>query len=414
MSETARVRCCIAGGGPAGMMLGLLLARAGVDVVVLEKHADFLRDFRGDTIHPSTLEVVHELGLLEEFLTLPHQEIRELRAQVGDVTLKIADFGHLSTRCPFIAFMPQWDFLAFLARHASAYPTFQLRTRTEATGLLEEDGRIAGVEALAPEGRVQIGADLVVAADGRHSVLRDRAGLSAETLGAPMDVLWFRLPRTSGDPANVMGRFDPGRIFITLNRGGYWQCGFVIAKGSLEALRARGLDAFRREVARLAPYAAARIDAIRSWDDVKLLTVQVDRLRRWSRPGLLCIGDAAHAMSPIGGVGINLAIQDAVAAANRLAVPLAERRVTTDDLTAVQRRRELPTRVTQQLQLTVQRRAIARVLTTRAPLRPPALVRLLARVPLFWRLPARLIGIGVRPEHVRSPAQPAARTIAST
>jgi len=414
MSETARVRCCIAGGGPAGMMLGLLLARAGVDVVVLEKHADFLRDFRGDTIHPSTLEVVHDLGLLEEFLTLPHQEIRELRAQVGDVTLKIADFGHLSTRCPFIAFMPQWDFLAFLARHASAYPTFQLRTRTEATGLLEEDGRIAGVEALAPEGRVQIGADLVVAADGRHSVLRDRAGLSAETLGAPMDVLWFRLPRTSGDPANVMGRFDPGRIFITLNRGGYWQCGFVIAKGSLEALRARGLDAFRREVARLAPYAAARIDAIRSWDDVKLLTVQVDRLRRWSRPGLLCIGDAAHAMSPIGGVGINLAIQDAVAAANRLAVPLAERRVTTDDLTAVQRRRELPTRVTQQLQLTVQRRAIARVLTTRAPLRPPALVRLLARVPLFWRLPARLIGIGVRPEHVRSPAQPAARTIAST
>jgi 2-polyprenyl-6-methoxyphenol hydroxylase-like FAD-dependent oxidoreductase len=414
MSETARVRCCIAGGGPAGMMLGLLLARAGVDVVVLEKHADFLRDFRGDTIHPSTLEVVHELGLLEEFLTLPHQEIRELRAQVGDVTLKIADFGHLPTRCPFIAFMPQWDFLAFLARHASAYPTFQLRTRTEATGLLEEDGRIAGVEALAPEGRVQIGADLVVAADGRHSVLRDRAGLSAETLGAPMDVLWFRLPRTSGDPANVMGRFDPGRIFITLNRGEYWQCGFVIAKGSLEALRARGLDAFRREVARLAPYAAARIDAIRSWDDVKLLTVQVDRLRRWSRPGLLCIGDAAHAMSPVGGVGVNLAIQDAVAAANRLAVPLAERRVTTDDLTAVQRRRELPTRVTQQLQLTVQRRAIARVLTTRAPLRPPALVRLLARVPLFWRLPARLIGIGVRPEHVRSPAQPAARTIAST
>ena len=414
MGQTITTRCCIAGGGPAGMMLGLLLARAGVEVVVLEKHGDFLRDFRGDTIHPSTLEVMHELGLLGQFLALPHQEIRELRAQVGDVPLPIADFAHLPVRCPFIAFMPQWDFLAFLARHASAYPTFQLRTRTEATGLLEEDGRIAGVEALAPEGRVQIGADLVVAADGRHSVLRDRAGLSAETLGAPMDVLWFRLPRTSGDPANVMGRFDPGRIFITLNRGGYWQCGFVIAKGSLEALRARGLDAFRREVARLAPYAAARIDAIRSWDDVKLLTVQVDRLRRWSRPGLLCIGDAAHAMSPIGGVGINLAIQDAVAAANRLAVPLAERRVTTDDLTAVQRRRELPTRVTQQLQLTVQRRAIARVLTTRAPLRPPALVRLLARVPLFWRLPARLIGIGVRPEHVRSPAQPAARTIAST
>jgi 2-polyprenyl-6-methoxyphenol hydroxylase-like FAD-dependent oxidoreductase len=413
MEQTARVRCCVVGGGPAGMMLGLLLARAGVEVVVLEKHGDFLRDFRGDTIHPSTLEVMHELGLRGQFLALPHQEIRQLRAQVGDVTLPIADFAHLPVRCPFIAFMPQWDFLDFLARHASAYSTFRLRLRTEATGLREESGRIVGVEATSPTGRVQIAADLVVAADGRDSVIRDRARLPVETLGAPMDVLWFRLPRTSDDPANVMGRFDAGRIVVTLNRGDYWQCGFVIPKDSLEAVRAQGLDAFRRQVAQLVPYAAARVDAIRSWDDVKLLTVQVDRLRQWWRPGLLCIGDAAHAMSPVGGVGINLAIQDAVAAANQLAVPLAEQRVTTEDLQAVQRRRELPTRVTQQLQIVVQRRVISPVLTTRALLRPPALLRALAGVPLLRRLPARLIGIGVRPEHVRSPARPAARPSAA-
>jgi 2-polyprenyl-6-methoxyphenol hydroxylase-like FAD-dependent oxidoreductase len=414
VTPTETVRCCVAGGGPAGMMLGLLLARAGVDVLVLEKHADFLRDFRGDTIHPSTLEIVHELAVLDEFLQLPHEKAYELRAQFGDVTTTVADFRHLPTRCGFIALMPQWDFLDFLARRAAAYPSFRLRMRAEATGLLQDDGRVVGLEVASPEGPLRVRADLVVAADGRHSVVRERAGLPVDTLGAPMDVLWFRLSRAPGDPTTPMGRFEAGRIFITLNRGEYWQCGFVIAKGSLEELQARGLDAFRREVARLAPYAAARVHEIRSWDGVKLLTVQVDRLRRWFRPGLLCIGDAAHAMSPVGGVGINLAVQDAVATANRLAVPLADGRVTPEDLHAVQRRRELPTRLTQRLQLAVQRRVIARVLTTRAPLTAPAFLRLIARIAFARRLMGRLVGLGVRPEHVRSPARPAARTTAST
>jgi 2-polyprenyl-6-methoxyphenol hydroxylase-like FAD-dependent oxidoreductase len=357
---------------------------------------------------------VHELGWLEEFPNLPHEKVPELRAQFGDVTTTIADFRHLPTRCRFIALMPQWDFLDFLARHGAAYATFRLRMRAEATGLLEDGGRVVGLEVSTPEGPLRVRADLVVAADGRDSVLRARAGLPGEAFGAPMDVLWFRLARAPGEPAIAMGRFDAGRIFISLNRGEHWQCGFVIAKGSLEELQARGLDAFRQEVARLAPYAAGRVHEIRSWDDVKLLTVQVDRLRRWFRPGLLCIGDAAHAMSPIGGVGINLAIQDAVAAANRLAVPLADGRVTVEDLQAVQRRRELPTRLTQRLQLAVQRRVIARVLATRAPLTAPAFVRLIARVPFVRRLPGRLVGLGIRPEHVRSPARPAVRKIAST
>jgi 2-polyprenyl-6-methoxyphenol hydroxylase-like FAD-dependent oxidoreductase len=398
-------RCCIAGGGPAGMMLGLLLARAGVEVLVLEKHADFLRDFRGDTIHPSTLELVHELGLLEEFLTLPHEKVYELRARFGDVEGVIADFRHLPTRCGFIAFMPQWDFLDFLARHAAAYPTFRLLMRAEATDLWQEDGCVAGLAAVTAEGPLRVRADLVVAADGRRSVLRERAGLPADVFGAPMDVLWFRLPRSATDPPTAMGRFEAGRIFVMLNRGASWQCGFVIPKGALEEIRARGLDAFRGEVGRLAPFAEARLGEIRAWDDVKLLTVQVDRLRRWYRPGLLCIGDAAHAMSPVGGVGINLAIQDAVAAANRLAAPLAQGRVTTDDLRAVQRRRALPTRVTQWLQLAVQRRVIAPVLRTRAPLTAPLVFRLLTGVPFLRRGPGRLVGLGVHAEHVRSPAR---------
>jgi 2-polyprenyl-6-methoxyphenol hydroxylase-like FAD-dependent oxidoreductase len=402
-------RCCIAGGGPAGMMLGLLLARAGVEVLVLEKHADFLRDFRGDTIHPSTLELMHELGLLEQFLALPHEKVYELRARFGDAEGVIADFRHLPTRCGFVAFMPQWDFLDFLARHAAVYPTFRLQMRAEATDLIRDGDRVVGLSATTPDGPLRVRADLVVAADGRHSVLRERAGLPADAYGAPMDVLWFRLPRSPNDPTTAMGRFDTGRIFIMLNRGESWQCGFVIPKGSLEEIRARGFDAFRREVARLAPFTERRLDEIRGWDDVKLLTVQVDRLRQWYVPGLLCIGDAAHAMSPVGGVGINLAIQDAVAAANRLAGPLAEGRVTLDDLRAVQSRRVLPTRVTQWLQLAVQRRVIAPVLRTQGPLRAPAVFRLLIRVPLLRRAPARLVGLGVRAEHVRSPARLALR-----
>src|SRR6476620_1235710 len=320
------VRCCIAGGGPAGMMLGLLLARAGVDVLVLEKHADFLRDFRGDTLHPSTLEVMHELGLLEGLLGLPHQKVTRLRGQFGDLALTVADFSHLPTQCRFIAFMPQWDFLNFLAKEGGRYPTFQLRMRTEVTDLIEEAGVIVGVRAQTANGSLEVRASLVVSADGRHSAIRRRAGLPVEEFGAPMDVLWFRLPRRSSDPEDPIGRFDTGRIFIMLNRGQYWQCGFAIHKGSLDQLQARGLQAFRDNVAQLAPFLADRVGELQDWEAIKLLTVQVDRLRQWYRRGLLCIGDAAHAMSPVGGVGINLAIQDAVAAANRLADPLARGR----------------------------------------------------------------------------------------
>src|SRR6266850_3638179 len=323
MASAARaVRCCIVGGGPAGMMLGLLLARAGVSVLVLEKHADFLRDFRGDTIHPSTLELMHELGILEELLRLPHQQVSRLAAQFGDFPLTIADFTHLPTRCKYIAMMPQWDFLDFLGRRAKIFPTFQLEMQAEPTELIEDGGRVTGVRAVTPAGPLEVRADLVVAADGRSSVLRERAGLSVEDMGAPMDVFWFRLSRRPPDPTVTMGRFDIGRIFVLINRGEHWQCGYVIPKGSAEEVRRRGLEAFRTEVAHLAPWAADRASEIRDWEDVKLLTVKVDRLRQWYRPGLLCIGDAAHAMSPVGGVGINLAIQDAVATANILTAPL--------------------------------------------------------------------------------------------
>ncbi len=386
------------------MMLGLLMARAGVATIVLEKHADFLRDFRGDTIHPSTLELMFELGVLEGFLKLPYEEVRELRAQIADVTLPFADFRHLPTRCKFIALMPQWDFLNFLAERAARYTTFDLQMRAEVTGVIEESGRVIGVDATTPAGPLQVRADLVVAADGRSSVVREKAGLQVLDLGAPMDVLWFRLSRKPGDPPQTMGRFDIGRIFIMINRGEYWQCGYVISKGSVEEIRRRGLEAFRAEVARLAPFAAGRGEEIHDWDDVKLLTVRVDRLRQWYRPGLLCIGDAAHAMSPVGGVGINLAIQDAVAAANLLAEPLREGRVTPDHLRLVQRRRELPTRVTQWLQVLMQRRVISRVLRGGGQLKPPLALRLFARFPILRRLPGRLIGLGIRPEHVKTPA----------
>ena len=393
----------MAGGGPAGMMLGLLLARAGVSVLVMEKHADFLRDFRGDTIHPSTLELMLELGLLPEFLALPHQEVPRLIAQFGDRTVPVADFTHLPTRCRFIALMPQWDFLDFLVRQASRYPTFQLLMQTEATGLIEENGRVRGVRATGPAGRLDVRADLVVAADGRASVLREQAGLGVDDLGAPMDVLWFRLSRRPTDPDATMGRFDVGRIFVLLNRGEHWQCGYVIPKGAADEIRRRGLDAFRAAVSALLPFAADRVGELAGWDDVRLLTVKVDRLQQWHRPGLLCIGDAAHAMSPVGGVGINLAVQDAVAAANRLWRPLRDRAVGDEDLRRVQRRREWPTRVTQWLQVVVQRRLVSRALGG-GPLRLPLFVRLLARCPLVRRLPARLVGVGIRPEHIESPA----------
>jgi 2-polyprenyl-6-methoxyphenol hydroxylase-like FAD-dependent oxidoreductase len=398
------VQCCIAGGGPAGMMLGLLLARAGIEVLVLEKHRDFLRDFRGDTIHPSTLEVLHELGLLDEFLKLPHQEVRELRAQFGDTLVPVASFGGLRVRCPFIAMIPQWDFLSFIARQAGRYPGFRLLMQAEATGLLRKEEAIVGIEATSAQGPLRVNADLVVGADGRHSTVREKAGLEVIDIGAPIDALWFRVSRRPGDPSDTMGRFDRGSILVMLNRGDYWQCAYVIPKGSFEAMRQRGLEAFRAEIASLLPFAAERMTELASWDDIKLLTVQVNRLKTWFRKGLLCIGDAAHAMSPVGGVGINLAIQDAVATANLLAGPLRAGVPSLAALRAVQKRREFPTRVTQLLQVVVQDRILGRVLASDAPLRVPLAVKILGRYQWLQRIPARVVGIGVRPEHVRSPA----------
>jgi 2-polyprenyl-6-methoxyphenol hydroxylase-like FAD-dependent oxidoreductase len=403
--EQLSARCCIAGGGPAGMMLGLMLGRAGIDVIVLEKHADFLRDFRGDTIHPSTLEIMHELGLLEAFLKLPHQKVTTLKARFGATELMLADFTHLPTHCRFIALMPQWDFLDFLAREAARYPAFRLRTQVEATGLIEEAGRIVGVRAQAPEGALEIRADLVVGADGRHSTVRLAAGLAVEELGAPLDVLWFRLPRVSGDPEETAIRFASGQLLVLLNRGDYWQAGYGIAKGSLDELRAKGLPELHRHIADIAPFVRDRLGELDDWEKIKLLTVQVDRLRSWHRPGLLCIGDAAHAMSPVGGVGINLAIQDAVAAANLLHERLRDRSLTEADLARVERRRALPTRVIQRVQIVVQNRIIANVLASHGPPRPPLLLRMIGRLPLFRRLAARLVGVGVRPEHVLTPAR---------
>jgi 2-polyprenyl-6-methoxyphenol hydroxylase-like FAD-dependent oxidoreductase len=399
------VRCCIAGGGPAGMMLALLLARAGVPVLVLEKHADFLRDFRGDTIHPSTLQIMHELGILHEFLRRPHQEARTLGAQIGDAFIEVADFTHLPTHCRFIALMPQWDFLDFVAQQARRYPAFRLEMRAEVTGLIEEGGRVAGVRATTPQGGLTVRAELVVGADGRHSIVRERAGFEIDDLGAPMDVLWMRMSRRADDPAQTLGRVDTGRILVLLNRDDYWQCAFVIAKGGYDDIRRQGLPAFREEIARLVPYLRERTNELRDWSDIKLLTVAVDRLRMWHRPGLLCIGDAAHAMSPIGGVGINLAIQDAVATANILAPRFIQTGVSDDDLRAVQRRREFPTRATQRLQVIVQNRIIGRVLRSTAKLSPPLLLRLFGKWAFLRRLPARLIGLGFRPEHVNAPVR---------
>ena len=403
-----RTECCIAGGGPAGLMLGYLLARAGVEVVVLEKHLDFLRDFRGDTIHPSTLTVLDDLGLLESFLALPHQEVRELTGEVYGETVTIADFTHLDAPRPFMVLIPQWDFLDFIADLARQYPNFALRMGAKALGVIEEDGVVVGVNVQTAEGTLAIRADLVVAADGRHTTLRGSAGLASDDLGAPIDVLWFRLPRDAArDPSRTGGTIRPGAMLVTLNREDYWQCAFVIPKGRLEALQAEGIAAFRARVCGVAPFLTKAVATLASWDDIKLLSVQISRMPRWYRDGLLCIGDAAHAMSPVGGVGINLAIQDAVAAANLLAAPLREKRLHTDDLGAVQERREWPARVTQRMQIAVQNEVLAPVLAgTTAPTSVPLPVRLLQRIPLLRRIPARLVGIGVRPERVRTPPHP--------
>ncbi len=403
MTEPIQTRCCIAGGGPAGMMLGFLLARAGVGVLILEKHADFLRDFRGDTIHPSTLELMHELGLLDEFLKRPHQKIRQIGAQIGNDTLKIADFTHLPTHCKFLALMPQWDFLNFLVEQGKRYPTFQVRMQAEATDLIEQNGRIVGVKAKTSEGMIEIRAPLTIGADGRHSVIRDRASLPVLDLGAPMDVLWMQLSRRPTDPSEALGHVEAGKMFVMIDRKDYWQCGFIIAKGAADEVRQRGIESFREEIVRLEPFLRDRVAELRDWNDVSLLTVKVDRLRQWSRPGLLCIGDAAHAMSPVGGVGINLAIQDAVATANILAAKLAAGNLADADLQSVQRRREFPARATQQLQIFIQNRVIKHILSSDRPLTPPWPIKLLQHWPYLRRIPARVIGMGFRPEHIQTP-----------
>ncbi len=389
------------------MMLALLLARAGVEVTVLEKHADFLRDFRGDTVHPSTLDVMHELGLLETFLARPHDKAADIRLSIGDRQAVIADFSRLRTRCGFIAMVPQWEFLDFLRDEAALYPGFQLLMETQATGLIEQGAAIAGVRARGPHGDIEIRADLVIGADGRRSAVREAAGLSVRSLGAPIDVLWMRILKRRTDPSGSGGRIGAGRFMAMIDRGTYWQCAYVIHKGGNEAIRQRGIEAFRADLVALAPLFADRIDGqIASWDDVKLLSVSVDRLDCWWRPGLLCIGDAAHAMSPIGGVGINLAVQDAVAAANILARPLADRQPSaaiTPLLARVQRRRLWPTRITQAAQVAAQNRIINPLLDSTRPPEMPWVLRLLNRWPALRSLPGYAIGVGVRPEHVRSP-----------
>jgi 2-polyprenyl-6-methoxyphenol hydroxylase-like FAD-dependent oxidoreductase len=383
------------------MMLGFLLARAGVSVIVIEKHADFLRDFRGDTVHPSTLEMIYELGLLDEFLKLPHSVVKQISLQIGKDRVIVGHFEHLPVHCKFIALMPQWDFLNFIADRGRRYQTFDLRMQTEAIDLIEENGRIAGVRAKSPEGELEIRAELIVGCDSRHSTIRTKAGLKSDDYGAPMDVMWFRLSHRPGDSEETVGHIESGRMMVMLNRNDYWQCAYVIPKGTAEEVRSAGLAKFRQVIADMSPFVRDRLGEIESWDQVKLLTVAVDRLRRWFRPGLLCIGDAAHAMSPIGGVGINLAVQDAVAAANILAQPLRHGTMTIETLESVQRRREFPTRFTQRLQLVLQNNIIGPALEGRRP-EAPFFMKML-QWPLLRRIPGRLLALGIRPEHIRTP-----------
>lgn len=403
MDDSIRSRCCIAGGGPAGMMLALLLARAGVDVVVLEKHADFLRDFRGDTVHPSTLQLMHELHILDAFLKLPHQEIRELSGQIENETVPVADFTHLPTHCKFVGLMPQWDFLDFIKEQASRYSGFHLMMQAEVVDLIEENGRIEGVRAKTQQGPLEVRAPLTIGADGRRSIVRQRAGFKVIDLGAPMDVLWMRISRRPTDGGQTFGHIVAGTILVLLNREDYWQCAFAIPKGKGEEIRQQGLESFREQIVSLEPFLRDRVKELRDWKQVSLLTVAVDRLDQWSRPGLLCIGDAAHAMSPIGGVGINLAIQDAVATANLLGDKLLRQNSFGSELEVVQRRRNFPTRATQRVQLIVQNKVIKHVLGSSKPLRVGWPLKLLQKFPVLRRIPARLVGVGFRPEHVRTP-----------
>ena len=383
-------------------MAGYLLARAGVQVAVLEKHSDFNRDFRGDTIHPSTLELMHELGLLDEFLKQPHQEVRELRAVVNGQVVPVADFTKLPTRCKFIAFMPQWDFLNFLSSHAKHFPEFQLHMETEVVDLLMEDSRVIGVRAKTPQGDLEVHADLVIAADGRHSTTQTRAGLEQVQFGVPIDALWMRISKKDDDPEQSLGFFQHGKLLVLIDRGDYWQCGFVIPKGQFDEIKECGLAQFQNEIVSFAGFLRDRVAELDDWSKIKLLTVQVNRLREWCCEGLLCIGDSAHAMSPAGGVGINLAIQDAVATANLLAEKLRRSPVSVADLRKVQQRREWPAVVIQYMQVLVHKYVVTGR-QTRDGANLPLLPRLLKNFPILRQIPARLVGIGPRPEHFQSP-----------
>ena len=392
--------CCVVGGGPAGVMLGYLLARRGVDVLVLEKHKDFFRDFRGDTIHPSTLQVMHELGLLEEFLRQPHQELRQITAHFGEKVMHLAEFTRLKTRCQFIALMPQWDFLNFISSHARKFPSFRLRMESHVTDLLMENDRVVGVKADTPQGPLEVRAKLVVGADGRSSTVRQSAGLEVIDSGVPIDVLWFRLTQKAGDPPQAFGFVSAGQFMVLIDRAEYWQSAYVIRKGSFEERKQAGIENFRAEIVRCAPFLADRVHEIGGWDDVKLLSVKVDHLRTWYREGLLCIGDSAHAMSPIGGVGINLAIQDAVATANSLADKLLDQSLRPDDLKAVQDRREPPARMTQRVQVFLHKHLLERIFDSKTLIDPPFAMKLIERFARLRKLPAWMVGIGFRPEHV--------------
>jgi 2-polyprenyl-6-methoxyphenol hydroxylase-like FAD-dependent oxidoreductase len=402
MEKDLKTACCVAGGGPAGIMLGFLLARLGVDVIVLEKYPDFFRDFRGDTIHPSTLEILHELGLLEKFLKIPHDEVRELKMAFGKEHFTIADFTHLPVAYPAIAFMPQWDFLNFMSQEALKYPSFRLMMHTKVVDLIEEDGKVVGAVAEGPEGIVKIHAKLVVGADGRHSTVREKANLPLVNIGAPNDVLWFKLSRHPDDPDYPPLNVARGVIFVMINRGSYWQCGYVIAKGTLEQIKQRGLDAFGHDISHIVDFLKDRVHELKSWDEIKLLDIRVNRLTTWYKPGVLCIGDAAHAMSAIGGVGVNLAVQDAVATAYVLTdALLSSQNVSLDELAAVQKRREFPTKLIQGIQVFVQNQLVKPALQADKEMRPPLILKLLKKWPYLQRFPARIMGMGWRLEPIK-------------